>query len=65
MTQDITLHCNRVKADEVYVRPESEGLLIQVSQDGSWSQVVLTRADALRLAEHIIMHVPRGRTNAH
>lgn len=65
MTQDLTLHCSRVGADEVYVSPGSEGLLIQVSQDGTWSQVVLTNADALRLAEHIIMHVPREQTNEH
>lgn len=65
MTQDLTLHCSRVKADEVYVSPESGGLLIQVSQDGIWSQVVLTGSDARRLAEHIIMHVPREQTNEH
>lgn len=65
MTQDLTLYCSRVKADEVYACPEGTGLLLQVMQDGAWSQVVLTGADALRLAEHIIMHVPREQTNEH
>lgn len=65
MTQDLTLHCSRVEADEVCARPEGTGLLLQVTQDGAWSQVVLTGADALRLAEHIIMHVPREQTNEH
>lgn len=65
MTQDITLQCSLIETDEVYATPDSRGLLLQVSQDGNWSQVVLTRADALRLAEYIIMHVPREQTNAH
>ena len=65
MTQDLTLQCNRARHDEVYVNPMGPEVMIQVTQDGAWSQVVLTGADALRLAEHIIMHVPREQTNAH
>lgn len=60
MTQGITLQCRLIETDEVYATPDSRGLLLQVSQKGVRSQVVLRRADALRLAEHIIMHVPRG-----
>ncbi len=65
MTQDITLQCSLIETDEVYASPDSRGLLLQVSQNGVWSQVLLTRADALRLAEHIIMYVPRDQTNEH
>lgn len=65
MTQDITLQCSLIETDEVYATPDSRGLLLQVSQKGVWSQVVLTRADALRLAEHIIMYVPREQSNEH
>jgi len=65
MTQDITLQCSLFETDEAYAEPNDRGLLLQVSQSGTWSQVVLTRSDALRLAEHIIMHVPREQTNAH
>lgn len=65
MTQDITLQCSLIETDDVYASPDSRGLLLQVSQNGVWSQVLLTGADALRLAEHIIMHVPREQTNVH
>lgn len=65
MTQDLTLQCNRDPNDDVYVNPVGPEVMIQVSQDGAWSQVMLTNADALRLAEHIIMHVPREQTNEH
>lgn len=65
MTQDITLQCSVIETDAVYASPDSRGLLLQVSQSGTWSQVLLTRSDALRLAEYIIMHVPREQTNVH
>lgn len=65
MTQELTLQCSRVAEDEVYTCPEGAGLLLQVTQDGAWAQVVLSGTDALRLAAHIIMHVPREQTNEH
>ncbi|MCY1439740.1 hypothetical protein D9M71_559890 [compost metagenome] len=65
MTRDLTLQCSRVPSDELYIDPFEGGLLVQVSQDGGWSQVVLTYADALSLAEHILMYVPREQSNEH
>ncbi len=63
---ELTLYCVRRPTDQLFVcMDQSDGVLLQTSDNGEWGQVVLSTKDARTLAEYLLLQLPSEQTNEH